>query len=222
VEWNLNNVAGSKKLFLKPGKVGQILRDYIEHFFGCEVCRLNFLHDYDSCGFNRCERLITTDSIGSPKDWKELPLWLFEFHNGVNLRLLNERAERDNNKTPTTQQQELNDVEWPARKDCPSCWYADGRFDSDIVYLFLQLMYWPDELISSVQMRDLISATTGNNTAEAYKNREEDEGIDSWVYSLVGLIVTSFLLTTVSWRAQKRREIERTGKHKKADDDDCV
>ena len=212
VEWNLNNVAGSKIMYLKTGQVDHVLRDYIEHFFGCEVCRINFLHEFDSCGFNRCERLTT--EFGSLEDWKELPLWLFEFHNGVNLRLKKERTEKDN-RIPT--QQELTDVEWPARKDCPSCWYADGRFDPDKIYLFLQLTYWPDELISSVKTRNLIF---GRNTVELDTNKEEGE-TESWIYSLAGLVVASFVLTAVSWAHQKQREVERTGKHKKVDDN-CV
>jgi len=215
VEWNLNNVAGSHEYeFYTPRQVGQIFRTYIDNFFGCEVCRINFLHDYDNCGFHRCERLTT--EYGSLKDWKELPLWLFEVHNGVNSRLMKERAERDN-RAPT--QQELTAVEWPARKYCPLCWHADGRFDPDAVYSFLQLTYWPDKMFSSNERRDLVAAT--GSTAEFHRNKDE-EGIESWVYSLVGLVLASFLFTIASWRAQKHREIERTGKHKKADDDNFV
>lgn len=180
--------------------MGQTLRSYVEHFFGCEVCRVNFLRDYDDCAFHRCERLSM--EIGSLQDWKELPFWLFEVHNGVNSRLMKERAEREN-REPT--QEELTAVQWPARNDCPLCWHGDGRFDVDAVYSFLQLTYWPDELL----------------TANVLSNKGE-EGVESWVYSLIGLVLASFLFTIVSWRAQKQREIERTGKHKKADDDDFV
>ena len=212
VEWN--NIAGDNNFFYQPLEVGEILRNYIDHFFGCEVCRINFLQDYENCGFNRCERL-TTDSA-SLEDWKELPLWLFEVHNGVNSRLMKERAERDN-REPI--HQELSAVEWPARKDCPLCWHADGRFDPDVVYSFLQLTYWPDELFSSNERRNLIAAT-GN--AAGILTKKDDEGIESWVYSLFGLVLASSLFTIFSSRAQKQREIERTGKHKKADDENLV
>mmetsp|Transcript_3546 Transcript_3546/g.7639 ORF Transcript_3546/g.7639 Transcript_3546/m.7639 type:complete len:592 (-) Transcript_3546:432-2207(-) len=210
VEWNL---AGSEELSYTPMEVGDIFRSYIEQFFGCEVCRVNFLNEYDTCGFSRCDRLNT--EIGSLDDWKELPLWLFELHNGVNLRLMNERAKRDD-RTPT--QQELDSVEWPARRDCPSCWHSDGRFELDAIYSFFQLTYWPDELLSNVQMRKILS-TTGN-TAQLQTN--EEETIESWVYSLVGFVVASFVLSAVSWSVEKQREIRRTGKHKKADDDNDI
>lgn len=212
VESNLNNVAGIEDLFYTPSQVGRILRFYVDHFFGCEVCRINFLHDYDNCGFQRCERLTT--EIGALEDWKELSLWLFEVHNGVNSRLMQERAERDS-RTPT--QQELTAVEWPARKDCPLCWHGDGRFDLDAVYSFLQLTYWPDDMFSSNKIGELVAAT--GNADEVHRNKDED-GIESWVYSLVGLVLVSSVFTVVSWKAQKQREIERTGKHKKNEDDD--
>jgi len=209
VEWNQNSEGAENSMFYELADVGQTLRNYIDHFFACEVCRVNFLNEYDSCGHQRCERFAT--GIGSIDDWKELPLWLFEVHNGVNSRLLNERAERDN-RVPT--HQELKDVEWPARKDCPLCWRGDGTFDPEAIFSYLQLTYWPDELFSSTRKRDLL-AVTGKST-KAYTD-EIEEGIESWVYSLVGFVLASSLFTVVSWRKQK--EIERTGKHKKADGD---
>mmetsp|Transcript_19077 Transcript_19077/g.30760 ORF Transcript_19077/g.30760 Transcript_19077/m.30760 type:complete len:226 (+) Transcript_19077:321-998(+) len=212
VEWNLNNVAGKTKSFYTMEEVAEMLRSYIEHFFGCEVCRMNFLHGFDSCNFNRCERL--TDNIGDFDDWKELPLWLFEFHNGVNSRLMRERAE---SKGQVATSEELRAVEWPDRKHCPTCWHDDGRFDPDKIYLFMQLIYWPDELLSEMDTAELIASTSGRKRAQ-----EEDPpletGFESWVYSLAGLVVASFVLSAASW-VQKRRDIRRTGKHKKDEDD---
>ena len=207
VEWNQAGI-GNSDLSYTPAEVGRTLRDYVDHFFGCEVCRVNFLHEYDDCGFHRCERLAT--EIGSIEDWKELSLWLFEVHNGVNSRLMKERAETDH-RTPT--QQELTSAQWPSRNDCPSCWHTDGRFDIDVIYSFLQLTYWPDELLTADKRRDLVSVT--GNAKEPHIIEETEDGIESWVFSLVGLIA----LSVVSWRVQRKREIQRTGKHKKADGD---
>jgi hypothetical protein len=215
VESNLNNVAEIDDLFYRSGDVAEILRSYVDHFFACEVCRTNFLHDYDNCEFGRCER-FTTD-VGALEDWKELPLWLFEVHNGVNSRLMRERAERDSRK-PT--RQELSAVEWPARKDCPLCWHGDGRFDLDAVYSFLQLTYWPGELVVATGNADEAHRDEAHRN-EAHRN-EDQEGIESWVFSLVGLVLVSSVFTIVLWRAQKQREMERTGKHKKNEDDNYV
>ena len=210
VEWNENVMEDADYLYYPPSEVADMLRNYIENFFGCEVCRTNFLHEYDECGYRRCDRL-TPEDIGELEDWKELPLWLFEVHNGVNQRLMRERAEREH-REPT--REELTAVEWPARNDCPKCWHADGRFDIDAVYAFLKLTYWPDELYSK-DVKINLEIATGRRVVE-----EADEGTESWVYSLFGLVVASSLLTIVSREAQKQREIRRTGKHKKEDDDD--
>ena len=70
VEWNLNNVAGKKKTYYSADEAAEVLRYFIEHFFGCEVCKVNFMQEYDSCSFNRCERL--NDRVGEFDDWKEL------------------------------------------------------------------------------------------------------------------------------------------------------
>ena len=207
VEWTTQDVAGGNELSYTPSEVGFILRNYIENFFGCEVCRINFLRDYDNCGFHRCERLSSeTENL---LDWKELPLWLFEVHNGVSSRLLEERAQRENFE-PSHEQRIA--VEWPAIEDCPLCWYTDRRFEPDAVYSFLQLTYWPNELLSSREYRKLL-VDTGNKGKEGMQMRAS---------SLVGLGLVSFLLILVFAQAQKQRRIYQTGKHKKADDDNFI
>ena len=138
VEWNTFASGGDDWVYYRPEGSAKVLRDYIEHFFGCEVCRVNFLHAYDTCEYDRCNRL--EHGIGEMEDWKELPLWLFELHNGVNRRLLHERTERDNSVV-SSHHDEVN-VQWPPRDDCPICWHPDGRWDPDNIYNFLRLTYW--------------------------------------------------------------------------------
>lgn len=207
VEWNENNLQGERHLFYRPREVSLALRNYIDHFFGCEVCRENFLLEFDHCSYSRCERLSPTVGIGIMSDWIEVPLWLHEAHNGVNKRLLEERLEKEGRK-PTPEEKVA--VQWPSRKDCPLCWGADGYFNYDAIPAFLKLTYWPNELFSSETKKELMTLT-GIKT-----HSEENEGYESWQYSFVGVILVSFLLTIISWK--KQREIKRTGKHKKADD----
>jgi hypothetical protein len=71
----------------------------------------------------------------------ELPLWLFEEHNAVNVRLLHEAAERT--KQEVTSEKEIG-VQWPSRAECPTCWLDEQRWDEDNVYRFLRLNYWYD------------------------------------------------------------------------------
>ena len=58
----------------------ETLRNYIDHFFQCDVCRMNFFDMYDNCAFDGCHRLSESPSL-SEHEWKELPMWLWETHN---------------------------------------------------------------------------------------------------------------------------------------------
>jgi len=58
----------------------ETLRNYIDHFFQCDVCRMNFLSMYDTCAFDGCHRLSENPSL-LEQEWRELPLWLWETHN---------------------------------------------------------------------------------------------------------------------------------------------
>lgn len=136
VEWNVFS-NGDDWYYFRPSHSAKVIRNYVEHFFGCEVCRVNFLHAFDECEYDRCNRLI--HDIGELSDWKEVPLWLYETHNGVNRRLLRERAEREN-RVPTKEEDIA--VQWPPQHECPDCWHADGRWDQDNVYNYLRLTYW--------------------------------------------------------------------------------
>jgi hypothetical protein len=113
------------------------IRNYVENFFGCEVCRMNFLSAFDSCAHDRCHRLNNNGT--SMSEWKELPMWLFETHNSVNVRLLKEKAER---KGFTPSSKDEIGVQWPARDDCPMCWRDDGGWVEDSVFAHLKVEYW--------------------------------------------------------------------------------
>ena len=80
-----NRKVVEEKHLLAPEYVARTIRNFVENFFHCDECKQNFLAMYDSCGFNRCERLKQETKLGlqeSEKDWREVPLWLFEVHNG--------------------------------------------------------------------------------------------------------------------------------------------
>ena len=113
------------------------IRDYIENFFGCEVCRMNFMKAFDSCAHNRCTRL--NNNATSMSEWKEFPLWLVETHNSVNIRLLHEKGEQED-FTPTPQD-DIN-KRWPARDSCLNCWLDDGGWVGDHVIEHLKINYW--------------------------------------------------------------------------------
>ena len=144
VEWNKEQQLQHEdtEVLLSTMEVADVIRNFVEHFFQCDECRANFLKEYDSCGYDRCNRLTMDRSTStSLDDWKQLVLWLYETHNGVNVRL---RKERIANKEPEDTTDEWQ-VQWPAVDQCPMCWLSHGRWDEEHVYEFLRMQYWSED-----------------------------------------------------------------------------
>ena len=204
VEYNKNVVTDDGYAFHRTEQAADILRDYIANFFGCEVCRMNFLQSYDACAFDRCNRL--QDKIGELKDWKQLPLWLFETHNAVNVRLMKEEAEREE-RTPT-HQDELN-AQWPSRLDCPKCWHPDGSWDEDLMYEYLRHEYWPDNGDQGSK-RKLFQPVI--------RARPEDmDDEESFLTSVFKFGPFMVLAAIIFYLYTKRLKMWKTGYHKKTD-----
>ena len=101
---------------------------------------MHFIHEFDSCSYDRCNRLVDKKSREyGIKEWKELPLWLYETHNGVNVRLRKERIERQDEEPGTTTSFQ---VMWPPLDRCSYCWLSQGRWDEDVIYEYLKSQYW--------------------------------------------------------------------------------
>ena len=139
VQWNHITIDDNQKLI--PATMADILRNYVEHFFQCEECRLHFLSEFDACMYDRCNRLSTTVNGGTLKEFIQYPLWLYETHNAVNTRLRKERIEQSIEREDFTTQM---DVMWPPYKTCPSCWMSNekDRWDEVEIYKFLEQSYW--------------------------------------------------------------------------------
>lgn len=75
VEYNRHN-----NPTIPTGHASETLRNYIDHFFQCDECRMNFLSMYDTCAFDGCHRLSENPS-SKEEEWRELTLWLWETHN---------------------------------------------------------------------------------------------------------------------------------------------
>ena len=133
-----------------PMAVADTIRAFVDYFFQCQECREHFLHDYESCGQDRCSRLVTSSTRQS-NEWIQLPLWLYETHNAVNVRLQRERKERGEVDGTTRS----DDVLWPPKSKCPRCWSSTTTTTTpnkdqqkfplskdDIMYKYLRLTYW--------------------------------------------------------------------------------
>jgi thiol-disulfide isomerase/thioredoxin len=122
-----------------------MVREYIHHFFLCEECSTHFVQAFDACEYNRCQRL--KDDHTSLVEWQELPLWLLDFHNGVNHRLQIERFQAQGREQTAATIEEQEAVLWPPAKDCPNCWIhplhgASSAYNSSMMYRYIRLIYW--------------------------------------------------------------------------------
>ena len=122
-----------------PNQGAAIIREYIALFFGCDVCKNNFLSKYDDCvSFGRCDRMPVDARIDEveDEDWKELPLWLWEFHNHIAARIVQVKAKRDGGRDD-----EVIGI-WPNAETCFSCYNIDGSWNMEELYAFLETTYW--------------------------------------------------------------------------------
>lgn len=127
-----------------PSDAADTIREYMAYFFPCDECSKHFIGQYDQCELNRrCDRLTDDPINSSDADWKELAMWLWEVHNDVNIRLLKEKHERKrlrwHKSLPETDQ--IKAI-WPTIPACPNCLHDDGSFNENIVFLYLEQVYW--------------------------------------------------------------------------------
>ncbi|XP_027543735.1 sulfhydryl oxidase 2 [Neopelma chrysocephalum] len=81
-----------------PQIVLQVMRRYIQHFFGCKACAQHFEE-------------MAKESLDSVKTLDRAVLWLWEKHNVVNNRLAGD----------LTEDPKFPKVQWPTPDICPAC-----------------------------------------------------------------------------------------------------
>jgi hypothetical protein len=92
----------------------------------------------------------------TPDDWKQLPLWLWEVHNDVSVRVAHEKIERQidssNNLSRKkvarlTRTDEIKHL-FPSLETCFQCFDENGSWDEDTVFEYLEASYWsgPDAM----------------------------------------------------------------------------
>lgn len=151
-----NGSVRSDTRVFSPLDAADTIREYVGFFFLCTECANHFIAQYDQCDVNRrCDRLARDVDDASNADWKEPAKWLWEFHNGVSVRLLNERHDLARKakqqkiilKAPAGPgAAPLKDevaVLWPQIEDCITCFESDGRWSEEGVFRYLEETYWP-------------------------------------------------------------------------------
>ena len=131
---------------LSTGSVAITIRDAVDKFFDCHVCRDFFAHSFDNCEYGRCESLSM--KLGEESDWVQLPLWLSRLHNSVNLQQMKVEAAKGHRVLNADDE---STASWPVRTECNCCWNDDGEPNEEVTYRYLEYIYgWDDSAVAKV------------------------------------------------------------------------
>lgn len=150
----------SNARMFSPMEAADSIYGYMKHFFPCDDCSDHFVRQYEDCEMNRrCDRLVEDAVSARDEDWKELGMWLWEFHNTVSVRLLNEKSDEKRKSKQRSmffkekagpgkanRQDEIKAL-WPTLDGCIVCYSEDGTFNEDAVFLHLEKTYWYVQLL---------------------------------------------------------------------------
>lgn len=212
------------EISLNTTRAAETIRNFVEHFFGCDECRVHFLHAYDTCALDRCTRL--DGGQHNFEQWRQFPIWLFETHNAVSKRLFHEKVESEKkggSSTTTiiiTQEQEQVH-QWPDVSSCPRCWLdQDPRkgWDEENVYKYMRVEYWPADDAAEQLQRDVGAVPTARApSSEAGELRTMQQPPAGLLYYLA--LVAAIATVAATWQGKKMKR-RRTGLHKKIDLDE--
>ena len=172
-----------------PNEGAAIIREYIALFFGCDVCKNNFLSKYDDCvSFGRCDRMPVDARIDEveDEDWREFPLWLWEFHNHVSARIVQVKAKRDGGRDD-----EVIGI-WPNAETCFSCYSIDGQWNMEELYAFLETTYWYASSSSDFKLDRALKDFDKTQRLESSSTGAAGAGGAFTLFAWVGLIATGF------------------------------
>lgn len=173
-----------------PKEAADILRNTVDSFLACEVCRKNFIEQYDRCEYDRCDRLRDTTENLSEFDWREFPLYLWEYHNGVSAtvaRKLISEAQAGKSKTTTSQL-------WPSMDDCLTCRAEDGSWNKQRVYEYLRETYWGEIADNGAAEKSELSHDGGGGF-----HLDSTSALHTIAALGVAIIILSFIKIWSSW-----------------------
>lgn len=162
-----------KGYVISPHEVAENIKNFIESFFACGICRRHFVKMYDNCGHDHCKRLSNQATINTiyssnetSKNGIELAVWLWEVHNDVNIRIMKEDAFLQGRNVTT---EEIDAAKFPSKSMCKSCWLDESMelWDPVEVFLFLEKRYWPQKDTAAKKKFQMI-----------FKKKNHDEPID--------------------------------------------
>jgi thiol oxidase len=213
VEWNVG--ATDVETRLSPLEVADSIRDVIEHFFQCDECRVNFLTDYDACEHDRCNRLSDDRVKSTIVDWKELPLWLYEVHNGVNTRVRREQTALHETEETSSEWS----VQWPPVYECTTCWVGIGRWNEDQVYRFLVLTYGQkrdkEAVVTRLPSTQTVRTELHSDTTMAFDRHRLEEATRQSLHPSTPLAFLVLCSAVAGYVHNRKKKYIMKGRHKK-------
>jgi hypothetical protein len=92
----------------------------------------------------RCDRLATESDSASDQDWKEMALWLWEYHNAVSVRLLDAEADAKL---------------WPTMNGCVGCLKFDGKWNETRTQVLVSLQSGVSSILVMTKVLDSWNST---------------------------------------------------------------
>ena len=126
--------------FISIEEAATVTRNFV-HFFGLgddEIEGQHLIQNLDVCKDEHC---LSTNNTSIPvvSQWIKLPLYISKVHSTISLKRQQD-ASKQNHQTMTALEQHMI-LAWPPKYACPQCWDEHGKWDTNIVYKYMQLEY---------------------------------------------------------------------------------
>ena len=130
----------TKQVFTSIDEAATVLRNFV-HYFGLgddDNESQQLIHSLDACKNDHC--LSTNNTSISPiAQWIKLPLYFSKLHGTITLKKQQDISKKNQHAMTTFEQHMIS--MWPPKYACPQCWDEHGKWDTNVVYKYMQLEY---------------------------------------------------------------------------------
>jgi hypothetical protein len=207
IQLNANTNYTTNHAIISNEEASSILRDFV-HYFGLgddETERQQLIHHLDTCKDEGCLSTNST-SMAIVSKWIKLPLYFSKTHSDITLKRQRDIAKQNRKAMSSFQQQMV--AMWPPKYACPQCWDEHDKWDTNVVYKYMQLEYtdlnaWS---LSMPEIRHELLGTTDSTTLQrqltshSYKNNGNNSVSHNLVLLIQQIVVVISALGIVLYR----------------------
>jgi thiol-disulfide isomerase/thioredoxin len=207
------------------------LMDYMRYFFNwCPQCREQALQLHNSCAFNSCRRFRQRHKQSQKRppesSWAEFPIWVWQFHNSINEKLMAKEASKLYGRKPS--KAEIHLSRWPPKDACFLCYRDNGSWNQHHVLKYLKEEYWPagvtnfrfvvlDKKPARKPRRYWYTATQEYFYDIMYFITPKSPYAAMSIGTAIIAGISSYFALAATRKRLRLRTIRRTGRHKKYD-----